>query len=154
LIPESWTILVQQHNQNLVSPGGRPCEIKRWVKASGCHRLKHHADSFARIKVGRLRELAQVLVVLLNENRPGLWDQVVDFLGKHGTIANAEVRQIMGSDDTLAASKALKEWVQRGLLEVANPEAGKRIRRYKLPEADPTQRLFAEERGKQIGGSS
>lgn len=93
----------------------------------------------------------EVLVVLLNENRPGLWDQVADFLGKHGTIANAKVRQIMGSDDTLAASRALKEWVERGLLEVANPEAGKRIRRYKLPEADPTRPLFSDDQGKQLG---
>ncbi len=52
--------------------------------------------------------------------------------------------------DTLTASKALKEWVNRGLLEIANPEAGKRIRRYKLPEADPARPFFSDARGKQL----
>lgn len=93
----------------------------------------------------------EVLVILRNENRPTVWDQVADYLDKHGIIGNAEVRQIMGVADTLAASKALKDWVERGLLEVANPDAGKRVRRYKLPEADPARPLFSGQRGKQLG---
>lgn len=93
----------------------------------------------------------EVRVILRNENRPTVWDQVADFLDKHGSIGNAEVRQIMGTNDTLAASKAIKEWVARGLLEVANPEAGKRVRRYRLPEADPARPLFSKEERKQLG---
>lgn len=96
----------------------------------------------------------EVRVILLNENRPTLWDQVADFLEKRGVITNADVRKILGSENTLAASKSLKEWVDRGLLEVANPEAGKRIRCYRLAEADPTDRLFSKERGKQLGETS
>lgn len=87
----------------------------------------------------------EVRVMLRNENRPSLWDQVADVLQKKGTIANADVKKIMGSDDTLAASRALREWVDRGLIEVANPDVGKRIRRYRLTETDPTEKLFFEE---------
>ncbi len=86
-----------------------------------------------------------VRVVLLNENRPTLWDQVSGYLEEHGTIGNAEVRRIMGSDDTLAASKALRQWVEHGLIEIVNPDAGKRVRRYALAEAEPAARLFSEE---------
>jgi len=92
----------------------------------------------------------EVLLLLLNEYRPTTWDQVTEYLQKHGVIGNAEVRRIMGSADILAASKALKNWVDRGLLEIANPDVGKRSRRYKLPEANPAQPLFADDLGKQI----
>lgn len=91
----------------------------------------------------------EVQVVLLNENRPTIWDQVYVYLEDHETIGNTEVRQIMGRDDILAASKQIKEWVAHGLLEIANPHEGKRIRRYKLPENDPTPRLFSVGLGKQ-----
>ena len=96
----------------------------------------------------------EVRVVLLNENRPSLWDQVSDYLEKQGTISNADVREIMGTDNTLAASKALREWVDRGFLQIDNPSAGKRIRRYRLTETDPTEPLFSKERGKQMDDPS
>ncbi len=90
----------------------------------------------------------QVRVVLFNENRPAPWDQVSDYLEKHGVIGNAQVRDIMGAD-TLAASKVLKKWVDNGLLEVANPDAAKQHRRYKFSEVDPVGPLFSGPRGKQ-----
>ena len=90
----------------------------------------------------------EVRVLLLNENRPTIWDQVSSYLDKHGSVSNAEVRQIMGSENTLAVSKTLKAWVERGLLEVANPEAGKRSRRYRIPEVDPIPKFFSIEPGK------
>ena len=91
--------------------------------------------------------------MLLNENRPSLWDLVCNYLDKHGLIGNTEVRRIMGTDSTLAASKVLKDWVSRGLLEVANPEVGKRARKYKLPEVEPARQLFSNEPGKQDSSS-
>jgi ATP-dependent DNA helicase RecG len=77
-----------------------------------------------------------VRVYLLNENRPSIWEQVTDYLEKHGEIGNAEVRQLMHSEDTLRASKMLKSWVEQGLLEVSNPDAGRNVRRYRRPTVD------------------
>ncbi len=77
-----------------------------------------------------------VRVYLFNENRPSVWEQVSDFVDKHGSVANREVRQLMETDDTLSASQQLREWVDLGLLVVANPWAGKRIRRYRKPDGE------------------
>ena len=90
-----------------------------------------------------------VTVLMLNESRPTVWDQVCRCLDEHGTIANAEVRTIMGTEDTLAASRALKGWVEHGLLVVANPHEGKRSRRYRRPEEQALEPLFAKRLGKQ-----
>lgn len=75
-----------------------------------------------------------VITVLFNQNRPSVWEQVVDCIEKHGSIGNAEVRRLLGIDDTLTASKQLKLWVDQGVLIVANPEAGRNVRRYALPQ--------------------
>ena len=56
----------------------------------------------------------------------------------------------MKTDDLLTASKTLKGWVERGLLAVANPHEGKRNRRYKRPEGEALEPLFARRLGKQI----
>ena len=93
-----------------------------------------------------------VTVLLLNEARPTVWDQVCGWLNDHRTIGNAEVRQIMKTDDVLTASKALKGWVERGLLAVANPLEGKRNRRYKRPEGEALESLFVRRLGKQNAG--
>ena len=57
-----------------------------------------------------------LLVTLLNEERPPLWVQVSDWVERNGPIANADVCRI-ASVDTLKASKMLRAWVDRGLLE-------------------------------------
>ena len=92
-----------------------------------------------------------VLVVLLNGNRPSVWDQVSTFLDKHGSIANSEVRDIMRTDDVLTASKALKGWVQRGLLVPVDPSVAKQLRRYRRPEQETIEPLFSKQLGKQGG---
>ena len=96
----------------------------------------------------------EVLVVLLNENRPSTWDQVSVYLEKNRTIGNAEVRRIMKSGDTLSASKLLKRWVERGLLQIENPTEGKRVRRYELAEVETSGQLFSLVQGKQSKGKS
>jgi ATP-dependent DNA helicase RecG len=58
-----------------------------------------------------------LLVTLLNEERPPLWAQVSDWIDRNGPIANADVCRIAGVD-TLKASKMLRGWVDRGLLEL------------------------------------
>ncbi len=58
-----------------------------------------------------------LLVTLLNEERPPLWTQVSDWIDRNGPIANADVCRIAGVD-TLKASKMLRGWVDRGLLEL------------------------------------
>jgi len=89
-----------------------------------------------------------VLVVVLNENRPTAWDQVSDFIEKNGSISNREVRTIIGSG-VLEASKQLREWVQKGLLVVTNPEAAKQQRRYSKSGTPPEAPLFSRLLGKQ-----
>ena len=83
-----------------------------------------------------LPERQSVRVALLNQHRPSVWEQVSDYLDRHGTIANAEVRRLRETDDTLGTSKLLRTWVDSGLLVVANPDAGKSVRRYAKPDAD------------------
>jgi len=88
-------------------------------------------------------ERESVLVYLFNENRPSLWEQVSQYIDQHGSIGNAEVRQLMGRDDALAASRQIRSWVTRGLLVVTNPHAGKRVRRYAKPDTEPANSLFS-----------
>ena len=98
-------------------------------------------------------EREAVLTVLWNENRPGLWEQVSDYIQQHGSIGNADVRQLIGTDDTLTASKILKTWVEQGLLVVANPSAAKQFRRYSKPGFMEGEDLFSILAGKQTGES-
>jgi len=90
-----------------------------------------------------------VCVVLFNLERPSVWDQVNSFLDKHGAITNAQLRQIMQTDNTLAASRLLKAWVDQGLLAVVNPEAAKQFRRYARPFMGGELPLFSGAPGKQ-----
>ena len=57
-----------------------------------------------------------VAVTLLNEERPPAWVEVSDWIDRNGPIANSEVCRI-AAVDTLRASKMLRGWVDRGLLE-------------------------------------
>ena len=94
-----------------------------------------------------------VRVYLFNQNRPSIWEQVTDYLDKHGSIGNAEIRQLMQTDDTLRASKMLKSWVEQGLLEVSNPDAGRNVRKYRRPTVD-TDDFFSDVLGKEPDESS
>ncbi len=58
-----------------------------------------------------------LLLTLFNEDRPAVWAEVNDWMERNnGPIANADVCRIAGVD-TLKASKMLRGWVERGLLE-------------------------------------
>lgn len=94
-----------------------------------------------------------VRVYLFNQNRPSIWEQVTDYLDKHGSIGNAEIRQLMQTEDTLRASKMLKSWVEQGLLEVSNPDAGRNVRKYRRPTVD-TDDFFSDVLGKEPDESS
>jgi ATP-dependent DNA helicase RecG len=94
-------------------------------------------------------EREAVIVDLRNQNRPSVWEQVTDYLEKHGTIGNAEVRQLLGTDDTLRASKQLKHWVEQGVLVVVNPDAGTNVRRYTKPDMTIDENLFSSLKGKE-----
>ena len=56
-------------------------------------------------------------LTLFNEDRPAVWTEVNDWMERNGPIANADVCRIAGVD-TLKASKMLRAWVDRGLLEL------------------------------------
>lgn len=83
-----------------------------------------------------------VAVYLFNENRPSIWEQVSECIDQHGSIGNAEVRKLLGTDNVLAASKQIKKWVERGQLVVINPHAATQHRRYSKPSAPPEPPLF------------
>ncbi len=73
-----------------------------------------------------------IRVDLRNELRESEWGMVQDYLREHGLIGNADVRRIVNSPDTAKISKLLREWVDAGLLAIANPARGKRSRVYRL----------------------
>jgi ATP-dependent DNA helicase RecG len=85
-----------------------------------------------------------VVVHLFNENRPSAWEQVAAYIDAHGSIGNAEIRHLMGSADTLRASQQIKKWRDLGLLIVANPHEGKRVRRYTKPNRPSEPPLFSK----------
>ncbi|MCL4739568.1 MAG: putative DNA binding domain-containing protein [Burkholderiaceae bacterium] len=74
-----------------------------------------------------------VTVTLFNAKRPSAWDEVSDWIDRHGVIANADVVRIAGVD-TLKASKLLVAWRDQGLL-VALPGRAKRNMAYTKPSA-------------------
>jgi ATP-dependent DNA helicase RecG len=90
-------------------------------------------------------EREAVLVLLLNQSRPTTWEQVSRFIDRNYVIANAEVRQIIGTTDVLLASRQIKDWVDAGLLVVANPYAGKRLRQYTKPDVLLDVELFSQD---------
>lgn len=73
-----------------------------------------------------------VTVTLLNLARPSVWDEVSDWIDRHGPIANSKLREISGLD-TLAASKQLRNWVAQGVL-AALPAASRQQASYTKPE--------------------
>ena len=63
--------------------------------------------------------------------RPPIWEQVSDWIDRNGPISNGELCRIAGLD-TLKASKALKRWVDQGLL-IADSTRAKRNMIYLKP---------------------
>lgn len=74
-----------------------------------------------------------VTLILWNEERPPVWEQVSDWIDRNGPIANADLCKI-ADIDTLKASKLLKRWVAQGVL-VADTTTGKRNRVYRKPSS-------------------
>jgi ATP-dependent DNA helicase RecG len=72
-----------------------------------------------------------VTVTLLNLKRPSAWDEVSDWIDRHGSIANADVVRI-AKVDTLRASKLLTAWRDQGLLVPLEGRA-KRNMAYRKP---------------------
>lgn len=93
-----------------------------------------------------LREQAQeaVMLTMLNEERPPIWEQVSDWMDRHGPISNGQLCEISGLD-TLKASKQLKRWVEQGLL-VPDATKAKRNMVYLKPVATTSEApgLFSE----------
>ena len=81
-----------------------------------------------------------VLVMLLNEERPAVWEQVSDWIDHNGSISNGELCRIAGID-TLKASKMLKKWVTAEML-VPDTSKGKRGTRYMRTGGSYTQQSF------------
>ncbi len=94
--------------------------------------------------VNRDAAVPTVTVTLLNEQRPAVWEQVSDWIDRHGHIANRHLRQI-ANVETLEASRMLKAWVDSGLL-AADDTKGKRGTVYRRPSAPPPDslNLFSE----------
>lgn len=84
-----------------------------------------------------------VTVTLLNLERPTAWDEVSDWIDRHGSIANADLVRI-AKLDTLKASKLFGLWREQGLL-VPLPGRGKRNMAYTKPaeQGDGQQSLLS-----------
>jgi len=82
-----------------------------------------------------IRDQAQeaIIVTLLNEECPPMWEQVSEWMDRNGSIGNADLCLITGLD-TLKASRVLKRWVDQGLL-ISDPSRGKRNMVYFKPVA-------------------
>jgi ATP-dependent DNA helicase RecG len=101
--------------------------------------------------VNRDAAIPSVRVTLLNEQRPPVWEQVSDWVDRHGYVANRDLRQIAGVD-TLEASRTLKSWVERGLL-IADDSKGKRGTVYRKRASPPADALsLFSEAGDNNGG--
>lgn len=85
------------------------------------------------------RDAAQgsVLVTLLNEERPPIWEQVSDWIDRNGPLSNSVLCGIAGVD-TLKASKMLKRWVEQGVL-IKDDSGGKRNTIYLKSVQGPIQ---------------
>lgn len=85
-----------------------------------------------------IRDTAQasVLVTLRNEERPPVWEQVSDWIDRHGFLGNSDLCQI-AEVDTLKASKMLKRWVEQGVL-LKDDTGGKRHTIYLKPTLAPS----------------
>jgi ATP-dependent DNA helicase RecG len=104
----------------------------------------HEAGLYPPVYLTRPRlEREAVIVHLWNQNRPTVWHQVSEYIDRNGSIGNAEVRNLMGTTDTLGVSKHLRHWVDQGLLIIANPQAGRNVRRYTKPDAEADADLFS-----------
>jgi ATP-dependent DNA helicase RecG len=84
-----------------------------------------------------------VTVTLLNMERPTVWDEVSDWIDRHGSLANADLCRITGVD-TLKASKMLRAWVEQGVL-VQRPALAKRYTVYAKPTQPPVQGVLLSE---------
>lgn len=73
-----------------------------------------------------------VVVTLLNEARPPVWEQVSDWIDRNGPLSNGALCKIAGVD-TLKASKMLKRWVEQGVL-ARDDSGGKRNTVYRKPQ--------------------
>lgn len=72
-----------------------------------------------------------VMVMLLNEERPPVWEQVSEWIDREGFITNPVLCRI-AKTDTLRASKMLRKWVAQGML-APDMSKGKRHARYSKP---------------------
>ncbi|MBK9955080.1 MAG: putative DNA binding domain-containing protein [Rhodocyclaceae bacterium] len=89
--------------------------------------------------VNRDSAIPSVTVALLNEHRPAIWEQVADWIDRHGHIANRDLRRIAGAE-TLEATRMLKGWVDHGLL-LMDESRGKRGTVYRKPARQPDGEL-------------
>lgn len=94
-----------------------------------------------------MRDQAQeaIVVTLLNEERPPMWEQVSDWMDRNGPINNGALCRIAGLD-TLKASKSLQRWVSQGLL-ISDDTRGKRNTVYRKPsqmESDLLQGMASD----------
>lgn len=81
-----------------------------------------------------------VMLILLNEARPAIWEQVSSWIDRNGFISNSELCKIAGID-TLKASKMLKKWVESEML-VPDKSKGKRGTRYRKIGSRKRQELI------------
>ncbi len=84
-----------------------------------------------------------VVVTLMSDAKPQLWDLVSEWIDRNGPIGNSSVCKL-GTLDTVKASRMLKRWTDLGLLQALEGR-GRRNRVYgKAHAATQSDELFAE----------
>jgi len=74
-----------------------------------------------------------VEVGLFNENRPGEWEKIKDFLLVNKYIGNEKSREVTGIVQVTKMSQLLRKWTKQGLLTKIQPKSGaKKHTLYKL----------------------
>jgi len=86
--------------------------------------------------------IESVTITLLNLKRPSVWDEVSDWIDRHGPIANTNLCQI-AKIDTLRASRMLKLWVEQGMLVPLSERAKRNMAYAKSTLVDKPGDLFS-----------
>ncbi len=83
-----------------------------------------------------------ITLVLLSDPRPALWDLVSDWIDRNGPIGNRVVCRL-GKLDTFKASRALKQWMELGLLQGLEGRSRRDTRYGKIATTVESDRSFA-----------
>lgn len=75
-----------------------------------------------------------VLVILRHEGIASPEKRIIEYCLKHTTIKNSEARDVTGNGSENAVKRLFGKMMTEGILEPANPDAARTLRKYKLKD--------------------